>query len=96
MRTLQGGLDFGRELSNWGEMRVGLRRGTGRSRVLIGDPTLPGDEFDRGGFFARFSYDKLDSIFFPRHGQQFELEWRGERENVGADAGLRRVRAPAG
>jgi NTE family protein len=85
VRTIDGGVDFGRELSNWGEIRVGVRRGSGRRRVLIGDPALPGDDFDRGGFFARFSYDKLDSIFFPRHGQQFELEWRGERESVGAD-----------
>lgn len=93
VRTLQGGLDFGRELSNWGEIRFGVRRGTGRSRVLIGDrdllaaqndPTLVAEEFDSGGYFARFSYDKLDSIFFPRHGQQFQFEWSGERESVGA------------
>jgi len=84
VRSLQGGLDVGREISNWGEMRLGMRRGTGRARVLIGDPTLPVDEFDRGGFFARFSYDRLDSIFFPRHGQQFEFQWRGERENMGS------------
>ena len=82
MRTLEGGLDVGRELANWGEIRFGVRRGTGRSHVLIGDPERwPGEEFDRGGgFFTRFSYDKLDSIFFPRRGQQFEFEWRGERE----------------
>ncbi|HLS79800.1 MAG TPA: patatin-like phospholipase family protein [Steroidobacter sp.] len=85
VREVQGGIDFGREISNWGEVRVGVRRGTGRSRVLIGEPGLPTDEFERGGFFARFSYDKLDSIFFPRHGQQFELEWRGERERIGAE-----------
>jgi NTE family protein len=85
VRTFEGGLDFGRELSNWGEMRVGLRSGSGRSHVLIGDPALPSDEFNRGGFFTRFSYDKLDSIFFPRRGQQLELEWRAERDNFGAD-----------
>lgn len=85
VRSYEGGLDFGREFSNWGEMRVGLRRGSGHSHVLIGDPSLPRDEFNRGGLFARFSYDKLDSIFFPRRGQQFEFEWRGERENFGAD-----------
>ncbi len=88
VRTLQGGLDVGREISNWGEVRFGMRRGTGRSRVLIGDPTLPVDEFDRGGYFARFSYDRLDSIFFPRHGQQFEFQWRGERENIGSEENL--------
>ncbi|AMN45868.1 hypothetical protein ACG33_01835 [Steroidobacter denitrificans] len=93
VRTLQGGIDVGRELSNWGEIRFGMRRGTGRSRVLIGDPALLSPEvedalvtrrYDSGGYFGRFSYDRLDSLFFPRHGQQFELEWRGERTSMGA------------
>lgn len=88
VRTLQGGLDVGREISNWGEVRFGMRRGTGRARVLIGDPSLPVSEFDRGGYFARFSYDRLDSIFFPRHGQQFEFQWRGERESIGSEENL--------
>jgi NTE family protein len=85
IRTLQGGVDVGRELSNWGEIRLGVRRGEDRSRVLVGDPNLPTAEFDRGGLFARFSYDKLDSIYFPRRGQQFDLEWDGERARLGAD-----------
>jgi NTE family protein len=88
VRTLQGGLDVGREISNWGEIRLGMRRGIGRARVLIGDPTLPTTQFDRGGYFARFSYDKLDSIFFPRHGQQFEFQWRGERSSIGSEENL--------
>ena len=86
VREVEGGLDFGREISNWGEIRFGVHRGTGRRRVLIGDPSLPSVEFERGGYFTRFSYDKLDSIFFPRHGQQFDIEWRAERENIGADS----------
>jgi NTE family protein len=95
VRTLEGGLDVGREFSNWGELRFGMRRGTGRSHVLIGeessvlppgpDESVPLPQFERGGFFTRFSYDKLDSIFFPRRGQQFEFEWRAEREAFGAD-----------
>jgi NTE family protein len=85
VRSYEAGLDFGRELSNWGEIRFGARRGSGRSHVLIGDQSLETDEFERGGFFAKFSYDKLDSIFFPRRGQQFEFEWRGERDVLGAD-----------
>jgi NTE family protein len=95
VRTLEGGLDFGRELANWGEFRVGVRRGTGRSHLLIGedeavlppgpDERVPRQNFERGGFFARLSYDKLDSIYFPRRGQQFDFEWRAEREAFGAD-----------
>jgi hypothetical protein len=60
--------------------------------VLIGDPSLPATEFDRGGYFTRFSYDKLDSIFFPRHGQQFDIEWSAQRENIGADSDFDIVR----
>lgn len=85
IRSFQGALDVGRELSNWGEIRFGVRRGEGRSHVLIGDPSLPSEEFNRGGMIARFSYDKLDSVYFPRKGQQFGFEWRGERSSFGAD-----------
>ena len=53
-------------------MVAGLESATS-GRILIGDPSLPSVEFDRGGYFTRFSYDKLDSIFFPRHGQQFDV-----------------------
>jgi NTE family protein len=93
VREVSGGIDVGREISNWGEIRVGLHRGTGRRRILIGDPSLPSVEFDRGGYFTRFSYDKLDSIFFPRHGQQFDIEWRAERESVGAESNFDILRA---
>src|SRR5690606_30502767 len=37
VRTLEGGLDIGREISNWGEFRLGVRRGSGRSHLLIGE-----------------------------------------------------------
>jgi len=85
VHNYEAALDVGRELSNWGEARVGVRRGSGRSRVLIGDRSLGTDDFSRGGVFARFSYDKLDSLYFPRRGQQFEMQWRGERSGLGSD-----------
>jgi NTE family protein len=77
--------DVGRELSNWGELRVGVQRGTGSSRVLIGDATLPSERYETGGYRVRFSYDTLDNVFFPRHGTQLILSWNAERENFGAD-----------
>jgi len=93
VRSFTGGIDFGREISNWGEIRAGLHRGTGTSRVRVGNPELPDDEFERGGWFARVSYDKLDSVYFPRKGQQFAAEWSTEREDFGADLDLDFVRA---
>lgn len=83
-RSYQLGLDVGREISSWGEARFGVRRGSQKRRVRIGDPTIQTQEFDRGGYFFRFSYDKLDSIYFPRRGQQFEFEWTAERKGMGA------------
>jgi len=77
-------LALGAELSNWGQVRVGLAGGDGSSRVLIGDPGLPRDEFDLGAVFAEFGYDRLDSAYFPRHGQALRIAWRGERESLGS------------
>lgn len=93
VRELQGGVDVGRELSNWGEVRVGVQRGSGSSRVLIGDPSLPGERYNTGGYFMRFAYDKLDNVFFPKRGQQFTVEWTADREHMGADRDLNKVYA---
>ena len=40
-------LDFGREFGNWGEIRAGLRRETGSSRVRVGDPDAADGRFRR-------------------------------------------------
>jgi len=85
VRSFGYGIDFGREFGNWGEIRVGLRRDTGRSRVRIGEPTLPTGDFDSRGYFMRLSYDRLDNINFPRHGQLATLEWSGQRTGLGSD-----------
>jgi NTE family protein len=72
-------------LGNWGEFRVGLRRGAGEARVRVGDPSLPEANFDTGEFFARFAVDELDNVNFPRHGQLFSLQWDAAREELGDD-----------
>ncbi len=79
------GFDIGRELSSWGEVRAGVQRGSGSSEVLVGDPLLPKTHFATGGYFARFAYDTLDNVFFPRHGHQLTVLWNGERRALGAD-----------
>ena len=74
----------GAELARWGEIRVGVRRGTGSTRVMIGEPVVPGDDFDIGAAFVQFGYDKLDSAYFPKHGQAFRASWQSENESLGA------------
>ena len=70
----------GRELSDWGEIRAGLRGGFGEANLRVGDPTIfPLEDFRRGEFFARFSVDTLDNVSFPRSGSLATAEWRGSR-----------------
>lgn len=95
VRNYEGGLDFGRELGKWGEWRVGVFRGAGSSRVRIGDPTLPEQSFDSGGYFARITYDQIDSVFFPRNGEQLQFQWIGQRQAMGSDRVSDRVEADA-
>jgi NTE family protein len=76
----------GREFGNWGEIRLGLKRGHGETDLLTGSPLLPlADEYDRGMYFARFTLDTLDSLYFPTGGSFFLTEWRGSREDLGAE-----------
>jgi NTE family protein len=81
VRSLDYGLDAGRELGNWGEVRGGLLRTEGSTRVRLGDFTVPDARFSVYAAFARFAYDTLDSANFPHRGQSFQLEWRVERDS---------------
>lgn len=85
VRSTNYGIDFGRVFGNWGEIRVGVLREEGSSRVRVGDPSLPVTHFDAREFFVRLSYDELDDVNFPRYGQLATLEWRGESTTLGSD-----------
>ena len=84
LRTTDYGLDVGREISNFAEVRAGVRSLTGRSRLRLGDPALKDSQFSAREYFTRFSYDTLDDRNFPRHGQSLRVEWRGERRALGS------------
>jgi NTE family protein len=86
-------LALGAEISNWGEVRAGLRYGGGNSRILVGDPSLPAGDHDLGGTFVQFGYDRLDSAYFPRSGQAFRASWMGDRESLGASVNADVVQA---
>ncbi|MBV6418306.1 MAG: hypothetical protein CMLOHMNK_03124 [Steroidobacteraceae bacterium] len=87
------GVDFGREFGSNFEIRAGVHREDGESRVRLGDPTLPADSYDVRQFHARIAYDALDDVGFPRHGASFFLDWTGENDLTGAgtDADLMTV-----
>ena len=82
----------GREFGNWGELRLGIDRGTGHNELVTGDPAfaIPG-EFERGELFTKFSIDTLDSLYFPSRGGKLVTEWRQSREDLGADVDFDQV-----
>jgi NTE family protein len=82
----EGGVDFGRELGRFGELRLGLFRGTGDARVRVGDPLLPNLEFETGGAFARLRIDTRDNARFPRRGLYGDVRWTLSRPDFGADS----------
>jgi NTE family protein len=88
VRSFEYGLDGGRELGNWGELRGGVLRSEGSARVRLGDFSVADTSFGVDAGFVRFSYDRLDSANFPRSGQTFRLEYRVEgngRSGAGTD-----------
>jgi NTE family protein len=92
-REVEADLDIGRTLGNWGEIRWGLHRTNGLTRVRFGNPALVNQQYNNGEYFFKFSYDRLDNVHFPRDGQTFNLQWDANRTDLGADIPSDRVRA---
>jgi NTE family protein len=85
VRTTNYGIDLGRELGNYGEVRVGAGRTLGAARVRVGDPLLPPSDFDNHNLFAQYRFDSVNDVNFPRHGSSWTVAWQGEREGNGDD-----------
>ncbi len=92
-REAEADLDLGRELGNWGEVRVGVHRINGNNRARFGDPALIDEKFNNGQWFFKWSYDRLDSVDFPRAGQTYSLQWTGDRTGLGSAVPSDRVAA---
>ena len=88
--TFNAGLDFGREISNIGELRAGLYHEQGGTSVLVGQPQER-TTFNGNGYFVRFSFDHLDDVRFPHDGTLGSLEWNGERYQTGAEEPFNRL-----
>ena len=74
-----------REFGNYAALGFGVRRSTGHAAVEVGDPALPSFDFDDGAWFADVTVDRLDSLYFPRHGYSLVAAYTGSREALGAD-----------
>ena len=93
-REAEADLDFGRNLGNWGEIRVGLPPHQRRDpRCASATRTWWSSSTTTASIFFKFSYDQLDNVHFPREGQTFTLQWDANRTNLGADIASDKVQA---
>lgn len=92
-REVEGDFDFGRNIGNWGELRVGFHRTNGLTYDRFGNPDLVEPQYNNGEYFLKFSYDQLDNVHFPREGSTFDVQWDANRTNLGGDAAFDRVSA---
>ncbi len=87
VRSFTYGFDLGREIGNVAEVRTGIERERGSTRVRLGDTATPRSQFDTQSVFGRFTYDRFDDVAFARHGQSFQLEYRGQFDTDTPDRG---------
>jgi NTE family protein len=92
-REAESDLDIGRNLGNWGEIRMGLHRTNGLTRERYGAPGLVEGQYNIGEFFFKFSFDQLDNVHFPRDGETFTFQWDADRTDLGSDVARDRVTA---
>jgi NTE family protein len=82
--AVEAGFDIGRQLENWGQLRLGLRRGWGKVGVRVGLPE-PEVKFNSGAVFTSFSYNRLDNFNFPHRGTHVDVVWMIPRTELGSD-----------
>jgi NTE family protein len=81
------GLDLGYAAGTFGELRVGLERGQGKS-THAGGVEIPEAEIDRieiGNARVLLRADTLDDPYFPRRGEVLIVDAKFSREGLGAD-----------
>lgn len=81
---VEGGADVGVQFSNYGQFRVGARRGVNRLENRSQADT-PVEKPDTGAWVVRTSIDQLDNANFPRWGSLLSIHGTLSRAFLGAD-----------
>lgn len=79
------GINLGRQIANTGEVRFGLSRYWGESKVRVGDPESPRISFEEAFYGVEFNRDTLNNVNFPSSGDEAQIAWRQSEPDLGAD-----------
>jgi NTE family protein len=88
-----GALDLGLQLAEYGEARIGLRRGEANAGTSIGATELPELSATIAGVTGRLVLDRVDSPSVPREGSLLELDVFHSEPGLGADQSYERLAA---
>ncbi|MBL8862453.1 MAG: patatin-like phospholipase family protein [Planctomycetes bacterium] len=89
--TWEVGADVGRVLADWGELRVGVRRGDDSNTLhrTVGGST--DTDLEMGSFVGRFAWDTLDLPDFPREGLVGSVRALAAVDALGSDESFESV-----
>ncbi len=79
-----GGLEFGRNLGNWGQLGISYGRYGGEADLRFGEPDMTDFGFDTAELGLSLSLDTLDSMNFPRQGWSGTVFGLTSRTELGA------------
>ena len=92
-RQVELDLAAGRNLGNWGQLRLGVLRGVGRTELLTGHyPEFDEADFNDAYYYLRYKHDTLDNPDWPTAGRSASLEFRHSFKILGGDADFKQVR----
>jgi NTE family protein len=87
----QGGVDAGRTLGTWGQLRVGAVYSRVHARVDTGSPLLPSLRETTAGMRANLFVDQTDAAWFPREGYGVVAGGYAALESFGSAATYQRL-----
>ncbi|MBF8755623.1 patatin-like phospholipase family protein [Pseudomonas guariconensis] len=79
------GLNLGRQIGTYGEVRVGVGKAWGEAEVRIGDQDLPSVSFNEGFYELKYSFDTFDNVYFPHSGEEIGLALRKYDKSLDSD-----------
>ncbi|MBF8730825.1 MULTISPECIES: patatin-like phospholipase family protein [Pseudomonas] len=79
------GLNLGRQIGTYGEVRVGVGKAWGEAEVRIGDQDLPSVSFNEGFYELKYSFDTFDNVYFPHSGEDIGLTVRKYDKSLDSD-----------
>jgi len=93
LRTLEGGIDFGMQPWNYGEVRIGYRAGILKPKLKKGTLDVSDDRINEGAFTAQIIADQLDNVYFPHEGYFGRILIYSSMKDIGADDNYNKIEA---